>query len=71
MTQIIEGSGRNFSVQGDVSKLAKQLLVTSSPDYLRAFQKASVGRESRLTDSERRAMSLTDTSGGFLVKVAA
>lgn len=67
MTQIIEGAGRGFSVHGDTTKLAKQLLVTSSPDYLRAFQKASTGKADRMTDAERRAMSLTDTAGGFLV----
>ena len=52
-------------------KLAKQALYTSSPDYVRAFSKAAGGRESTMTDKERaaveRAMSLTDTSGGYLV----
>lgn len=48
-------------------KLAKQLLISSSPDYMRAFQKMSVDRAHTLTPAEQRAMSLTDTAGGFLV----
>jgi HK97 family phage major capsid protein len=55
------------------SKLSNQLLATSSPDYLRAFAKLarSSGRTEVLSDRERhavaRAMSLADSSGGYLV----
>ena len=52
-------------------KLAKQLLVSSSPDYMRAFVKMAVNRGHTMTAAEQRAMSLTDTAGGYLVKVAA
>ena len=52
-------------------KIARQALLTSSPDYLSAFNKASRGRESSMNERERdaveRAMSLTDASGGFLI----
>ena len=48
-------------------KLSKQLLVTSSPDYMRAFQKMSANRGHALSPQEQRAMSLTDTAGGYLV----
>ncbi|MDH3193312.1 MAG: phage major capsid protein [Acidimicrobiia bacterium] len=52
-------------------KIAKQALLTSSPDYISAFNKAARGRESAMTDRERaaveRAMSLTDSEGGYLV----
>ena len=65
MTQIIE------RYDNDEGKLSKQLLATSSPDYMRAFNKLARGKGHALTPSEQRAMSLTDTSGGYLVKVAA
>lgn len=61
MTNIIE---RYDNASG---KLAKQLLASSSPDYLRAFGKLSAGKGHALTPAEQRAMSLTDTSGGYLV----
>lgn len=52
-------------------KMAQQILATSSPDYMRAFGKLAVGRQSSLTEAERRAvsraMSLTDSGGGYLV----
>ena len=52
-------------------KIAKLALATTDPEYLRAFNKAARGHEAQMTDSERqavsRAMSLTDTAGGFLV----
>jgi HK97 family phage major capsid protein len=51
--------------------LAKMVLVTSSPEYLRAWSKVITGRDKGLTQEERqildRAMSLTDASGGYLV----
>ena len=67
MTQIIED---NDPID---ARLSQQLLASSSPDYLRAFSKLArtSGQSHGLTDREReavsRAMSLTDTAGGFLV----
>lgn len=54
-------------------RLSQQVLATSSPAYLRAFGKlARNGGEMGYLDTEeseavQRAMSLTDSSGGFLV----
>lgn len=54
--------------RGDISKMA---LYTSTPAYLRAFAKAARGQQAMFTAEEQdavtRAMSLTDTAGGFLV----
>lgn len=62
MTEIIE---RWDTMDG---KLARQALATSSPEYVRAFAKlASSNGTARLTDAEARAMSLTDSAGGYLV----
>lgn len=65
MADIIE---RWDSADGRISKMA---LATSDPDYVSAFAKAARGQEFAMTDRERqavsRAMSLTDTAGGFLV----
>jgi len=51
--------------------IARQALLTSHPDYLRAFAKAAVGRKELWTPAEQqavtRAMSLTDADGGYLV----
>lgn len=53
--------------------LARQCLASSSPAYLRAFSKAATNRLHELDDTERRAieavraMSLTDSAGGYLV----
>jgi HK97 family phage major capsid protein len=64
-TKIIEDFDNS---RGDLAKVA---LVTSSPEYLRAFAKAARGQEHALTVEERdavsRAMSLTDNAGGYLV----
>lgn len=55
------------------SSLAKQCLATSSPAYLRAWSKMARNAGHSLTPEESRAiesvraMSLTDTAGGFLV----
>lgn len=58
------------------SKLAKQCLITSSPAYLRAWSKMALNRQHSLTKEESRAMaeaealramSLTDSAGGYLV----
>ena len=48
-------------------QLARQALITSSPDYMRAWSKMARGQQASLTPAEARAMSLTDTAGGFLV----
>lgn len=52
-------------------RLAKMVLVTSSPEYMRAWTKVITGRGNVLTAEERsiidRAMSLTDADGGYLV----
>jgi HK97 family phage major capsid protein len=58
------------------SRIARHVLVTSSPAYLRAWSKMATGAQDSMTPAERRAladvesyraMSLTDSSGGFLV----
>jgi HK97 family phage major capsid protein len=53
------------------STLAQQVLVTSSPLYMRAWTKVLAGRSNALEAEERaildRAMSLSDADGGYLV----
>lgn len=58
------------------SKIARHCLITSSPEYLRAWSKMAVNRQHTMTPEEQRAMneaenframSLTDSAGGFLV----
>ncbi|MEB4208764.1 phage major capsid protein [Mycobacterium sp. 94-17] len=58
------------------SRLARHVLVTSSPAYMRAWSKMATSKQDSLTPEERRAiadvdqyraMSLTDSGGGFLV----
>jgi HK97 family phage major capsid protein len=49
------------------AKLARQILHTSSPEYLRGWSKLAMGKGHSLTDAEQRAMSLTDSAGGYLV----
>lgn len=53
------------------ARLSRMCLVTSSPEYMRAWTKVITGREKALTSDENmildRAMSLTDAAGGFLV----
>ncbi|MGW1801542.1 phage major capsid protein [Streptomyces sp. NPDC001984] len=53
------------------STIAKLCLATSSPEYLRAWSKMARGHQPLITEEERnaleRAMSLTDSSGGYLV----
>lgn len=57
-------------------KLARQILLTSSPAYLRAWSKMARGNAQAMTTDEQRAMaeveqframSLTDSAGGYLV----
>jgi HK97 family phage major capsid protein len=53
--------------------LARMVLAASSPAYIRAFAKAATNRLHELDDTEQRAlqavraMSLTDSAGGYLV----
>jgi HK97 family phage major capsid protein len=51
--------------------IARMVLATSSPEYIRAWTKVATGRNHLLSDEERgaleRAMSLTDSAGGYLV----
>jgi HK97 family phage major capsid protein len=47
--------------------LARQILHTSSPEYLRGWSKMAMGQQHRMTAEEQRAMSLTDANGGYLV----
>lgn len=53
------------------AKIAKLCLATSSPEYVRAWSKVASGRGHMLTPDEQRAleraMSLTDSAGGYLV----
>ncbi|OBA60307.1 hypothetical protein A5647_14275 [Mycobacterium sp. 1100029.7] len=58
------------------SRLARHAVVTSTPAYLRAWSKMATNKAHTLTPDEQRAladveqfraMSLTDTAGGFLV----
>lgn len=51
----------------DPSKLARQVLLTSSPEYLRGWAKMASGQSHRMSPEEQRAMSLTDAAGGYLV----
>ncbi|MGV2914490.1 phage major capsid protein [Streptomyces alfalfae] len=53
------------------ARIAKVCLATSGPEYLRAWAKVATGRGHMLAVEEQkaleRAMSLTDTAGGYLV----
>lgn len=53
------------------ASIARMCLATSSPEYLRAWCKLARGRGHMLTPDEQRAlnraMSLTDSAGGYLV----
>jgi HK97 family phage major capsid protein len=53
------------------SKIARMCLATSSPEYLRAWSKVASNRGHMVSPEEQkaleRAMSLTDSSGGYLV----
>jgi HK97 family phage major capsid protein len=55
------------------AKLSRLALVGSSPDYVRAFSKAATNRLHEMTKEESRALeavralSLTDSAGGYLV----
>lgn len=66
-TQIIE------KFDDERGTIAQQCLATSSPAYLRAWSKLARNHGASLTDEEKRAvdevraMSLTDSAGGYLV----
>lgn len=53
------------------SRIARLCLATSSPEYLRAWSKCAAGRGHMISPDEQRAleraMSLTDSAGGYLV----
>ncbi|MGW2582937.1 phage major capsid protein [Streptomyces virginiae] len=53
------------------SRIARLCLATSSPEYLRAWSKVARGRGHLISPEEQRAleraMSLTDSAGGYLV----
>ncbi|MER5603748.1 phage major capsid protein [Streptomyces sp. NPDC002265] len=53
------------------SRIARMCLATSSPEYLRGWAKVATGRGHMITVEEQqaleRAMSLTDSQGGYLV----
>ncbi|MFD9192988.1 phage major capsid protein [Streptomyces phaeochromogenes] len=53
------------------SRIAKLCLATSSPEYMRAWSKCAAGKGHMLSQDEQRAleraMSLTDSAGGYLV----
>lgn len=53
------------------SRIAKLVLATSSPEYMRAWSKCAAGQGHMLAPQEQaaleRAMSLTDSAGGYLV----
>jgi len=53
------------------SKIARMCLATSSPEYLRAWSKMATNKGHMVTPEEQRAleraMSLTDSAGGYLV----
>ena len=53
------------------SRIARLCLATSAPEYLRAWSKVATGRGHMISQEEQRAleraMSLTDSAGGYLV----
>jgi HK97 family phage major capsid protein len=74
----IRQAGTNIVERFDTedSRIARHVLTTSSPAYLRAWSKMATNRAHQLSREESaaldaaesyRAMSLTDSSGGFLV----
>jgi len=71
----IREAGTNILEQFDDSNstIARTVLAASSPAYLRAWSKMATNREYALTGEESRAldavraMSLTDSNGGYLV----
>ncbi len=75
MTDLVEGTAT--LQEGDESDMARMVLATTSPDYLRSFSRYLSGGPDSLTDADKialgkakgiqRAMSTTDGSGGYLI----
>jgi HK97 family phage major capsid protein len=68
----VRAAGTSIIEQFDKdSRIARLCLATSSPEYLRAWSKVARGHSHMITPEEQRAleraMSLTDTAGGYLV----
>lgn len=57
--------GAQFGQESNVVNLSRRILLTGSPLYKRAFGRALTGRA--MTAEEQRALSLTNTAGGFAV----
>jgi HK97 family phage major capsid protein len=57
--------GLPFGQESNVQALSRRILLTGSPTYKRAFGRALTGRA--LSPEEQRALSLTNTAGGFAV----
>jgi HK97 family phage major capsid protein len=57
--------GSQFGQESNVVNLSRRILLTGSPLYKRAFGRALTGRA--LTSEEQRALSLTNTAGGYAV----
>jgi HK97 family phage major capsid protein len=57
--------GLQFGQESNVQALSRRILLTGSPLYKRAFGRALTGRA--LSPEEQRALSLTNTAGGFAV----
>lgn len=57
--------GAPFGQESNVVNLSRRILLTGSPLYKRAFGRALTGRA--MTAEEQRALSLTNTAGGFAV----
>ena len=63
----------------EMRQIARHILAFGSPDYAKAFGKASLGQEAEMTPAERgawqfartesRAMGLTDAAGGYAIPV--
>ncbi|WP_027930704.1 phage major capsid protein [Amycolatopsis thermoflava] len=69
----VREAGTNIIEQFDDgdAKIARLVLATSSPEYLRAWSKCAAGKSHMISADEQkaleRAMSLTDSAGGYLV----
>jgi HK97 family phage major capsid protein len=57
--------GLNPGQESNVQELARRILLTGSPLYKRAFGRVLTGRA--LSPEEQRALSLTNTAGGYAV----
>lgn len=72
-TDHIRGAATHIleSFDDKTGTIARMCLATSSPEYLRAWSKLARGRGHMISPEEQRAleraMSLTDSSGGYLV----